>query len=266
MNLRIRSTHGGQWKDEDFVSCSPLARLLALALRNAADDQGVFEWKPKLLKMELLPADDCDVVSLLSELVATKQITQFVAAEKKYGHIRNFSKFQRPRAPKNVYPAPPLAEVQITKCDAEPADVGCRMEDVKTEATASAKHEAIVDDEIKEFSSSLNPPVDPAEQLRRFQDWKESKGRRFRSDRAAFRNWLRKASDIARTSNGNYKPPTTGLQSYAEPWEHRLKGWRKSGFWTASWGPKPGDPNCRMPPELVVQDTDFQQVPRESVR
>ena len=31
---RIRSIFPNQWTDDGFVSCSPLARLLAIALRN----------------------------------------------------------------------------------------------------------------------------------------------------------------------------------------------------------------------------------------
>ena len=74
---RIRSIHPGQWTDEDFVSCSAFARLLAIALRNEADDQGVFEWKPISLKMKLFPADAIDINELLAELVTFSQIKNF---------------------------------------------------------------------------------------------------------------------------------------------------------------------------------------------
>ena len=73
---RIRSIHPGQWTDEDFVSLSPFARLLAIALRNEADDQGVFEWKPVTIKIKLFPADNVDVPALLDELVAARQIAR----------------------------------------------------------------------------------------------------------------------------------------------------------------------------------------------
>lgn len=55
---RIRSTHPGQWTDEGFISCSPLARLLCLGIRNGADDQGIFEWKPATLNLRLLPVTE----------------------------------------------------------------------------------------------------------------------------------------------------------------------------------------------------------------
>lgn len=39
--------------------------------------------------------------------------------------------------------------------------------------------------------------VDVEREYAKFLDWKEAKGRRFKDDRAAFRNWLRKAEDFA---------------------------------------------------------------------
>ncbi len=103
---RIRSTHPEQWTDDQFVVCSPLARLLALGIRNEADDNGVFEWNPVKLKMRILPADNCDVAVLLNELVSTNQIHRYEVGGKPYAIIRSFSKFQRPKEPKFYHPAP----------------------------------------------------------------------------------------------------------------------------------------------------------------
>ena len=108
---RIRSIFPGQWTDEDFVSCSAHARLLALGLRNEADDQGIFEWKPIGIKMRLLPADGVAVSDLLAELVENRQVMTFEAGGKRYGAIRNFMRWQNPKKPKSSYPCPePVAE------------------------------------------------------------------------------------------------------------------------------------------------------------
>ncbi|NUB17224.1 hypothetical protein GAY28_35745, partial [Azospirillum brasilense] len=103
---RIRSTFPGQWTDEDFVGCQPLARLLIIGLRNEADDQGVFEWKPVGLKMKLMPVDNVDMEALLADLEAHRQIIKFTAHGKVYGAIRNFVRFQRPKKPTKVHPLP----------------------------------------------------------------------------------------------------------------------------------------------------------------
>ena len=101
---RIRSVHPGQWTDAKFVRCSPLARLLALALRNEADDQGVFVWEPVDLKIRLLPMDAVDVDALLTELEAHDQVRKYEVAGRHYGAIRNFGVYQRPKFPKEVHP------------------------------------------------------------------------------------------------------------------------------------------------------------------
>ncbi|MGF7178380.1 hypothetical protein [Azospirillum doebereinerae] len=104
---RIRSCFPGQWTDEDFVECSPLARLLVIGLRNEADDQGVFEWKPRALKMRLLPADDINVTDLLGELATHRQVMPYEIDGKAYGAIRNFMLWQRPKKPKAIHPVTP---------------------------------------------------------------------------------------------------------------------------------------------------------------
>jgi hypothetical protein len=101
---RIRSLHPGQWTDEQFVACSPTARLLALGLRNEADDNGIFEWKPITIKMRLFPNDAVEVCELLQELENSDQIKRFESGGKTYGAIRNFRKYQRPEKPKSWHP------------------------------------------------------------------------------------------------------------------------------------------------------------------
>lgn len=101
---RIRSLHPGQWTDAKFVRCSPLARLLALALRNEADDQGVFVWEPMDLKIRYLAADNADVDALLAELEAHEQVRKYEVNGRHYGAVRNFTRYQRPKFPKFIHP------------------------------------------------------------------------------------------------------------------------------------------------------------------
>jgi hypothetical protein len=103
---RIRSIHPNQWTDEAFVELTFAARLLAIALRNEADDQGVFEWKPKALKMRLMPADNVDVAELLAELAEHNVVKSYEHEGRKYGAIRNFGRFQKPRRPNCTHPVP----------------------------------------------------------------------------------------------------------------------------------------------------------------
>jgi hypothetical protein len=96
---RIRSVHPGIWTDEDFVALSMAARLFLIGLWGEADDYGVFEWKPLRLKMRLAPIDDVDAAALLGEIAQMGQIVAIVRNEKRYGVIKNFRKYQRPKNP-----------------------------------------------------------------------------------------------------------------------------------------------------------------------
>jgi hypothetical protein len=104
---RIRSLHPGQWTDDKFVQMSPWAQLLALAIRNFCDDNGIFEWNPVKLKMWCLPAATVDMVELLDELVEGAQVRRYVVGERAYGQMRNFARFQRIKKPKFIHPVPP---------------------------------------------------------------------------------------------------------------------------------------------------------------
>jgi hypothetical protein len=99
--------HPSLFTDEAWVACSPFARLLYIGLWTDADDQGVFEWKPTQIKMRLFPGDDgIAMISLLSELAAAELIASFEHDGRKYGAIKTFQKFQRPKKPNALHPLP----------------------------------------------------------------------------------------------------------------------------------------------------------------
>ena len=113
---RIRSTHPEQWVDERFVTCSPLARLLAIAVRNFADDNGIFSWNPIKMKMLCLPADNCEMDELLDELLESGQIKRYEVDGKSHGIIRNFTRFQNPRKATGYHtlPTEPMGNEYVT--------------------------------------------------------------------------------------------------------------------------------------------------------
>ena len=41
------------------------------------------------------------------------------------------------------------------------------------------------------------------------------------------------------------------LPDPADRWQQRARGWIKSRFWLADWGPRPDEPGCWMPAELL---------------
>jgi len=73
---KIRGLKPDFWTDKHIVRLSPLARLLYLGTWNYAADCGHLEDEPIELKMRILPADNCDVDELLSELASNGRITR----------------------------------------------------------------------------------------------------------------------------------------------------------------------------------------------
>lgn len=52
--------------------------------------------------------------------------------------------------------------------------------------------------------------------------------------------------------NGSrWEDENSAAESFAEPWHQRMKMWKDSGIWLPMWGPKPGQPDCRVPASLL---------------
>lgn len=56
--------------------------------------------------MRIFPADNLDVSVLLAELEEADAIASYEIDGRKYGAIRNFRKFQKPKTPNDIYPIP----------------------------------------------------------------------------------------------------------------------------------------------------------------
>ena len=66
--MRIRTIKPDFFKHDKVSDLKPLARLLFISLWCLADRRGRLEDRPKRIKVECLPYDDCDVDALLWEL------------------------------------------------------------------------------------------------------------------------------------------------------------------------------------------------------
>ncbi|SNS36590.1 hypothetical protein SAMN05216374_0994 [Tardiphaga sp. OK246] len=103
---RIRSVFPGLFTDEAFAPLSDAAQIMLIGLWTEADDNGVFEWKPVGLRMRLRPSKDGSIEPMLAELAEANVIMAFEVSGKRYGAVRNFKKYQRPKSPKAIYPCP----------------------------------------------------------------------------------------------------------------------------------------------------------------
>lgn len=100
---RIRSVKPQFWLDENLGKIPRDARLLYIGLWNLSDDQGVFEWRPARIKIQLFPYDDdisaADIEKWLGLLVGSKDIAKFEYSGHAFGYIKSFLEHQEIKKP-----------------------------------------------------------------------------------------------------------------------------------------------------------------------
>ncbi len=107
MARRERKIAPGFFLNEHLGECSPLARLLFAGLWCWADRRGRLEDRPKRLKAEILPYDDANGETLLSELATHGLVDRYEVDGLAVLQIVNFEKYQdpHPKETESVLPA-----------------------------------------------------------------------------------------------------------------------------------------------------------------
>lgn len=93
---RARNIKPGLFKNELLAERSPAVRLLFVGLWTLADREGRIEDRPKRIKLELFPYDNCDIDEMLSQLEQDGFIERYQVASKSVILICNFLKHQTP--------------------------------------------------------------------------------------------------------------------------------------------------------------------------
>jgi DnaD/phage-associated family protein len=106
---RARNIKPGFFKNEELAELDPLARILFAGLWCLADREGRLEDRPKRIKAEILPYDDCDINEYLCELQDKGFILRYTVAGNKYIQVINFTAHQNPHHKEiaSIIPAPP---------------------------------------------------------------------------------------------------------------------------------------------------------------
>ena len=105
---RARMIKPGFFLNDTLAEVTPLGRLLFAGLWCIADRAGRLEDRPRKIKAEVLPYDDCDTDALLSDLHAHGFIIRYEAQGQRYIAITNFAKHQTPHMKEtpSTIPAP----------------------------------------------------------------------------------------------------------------------------------------------------------------
>lgn len=105
--MRSRNIKPGFFKNDELAECSVYARLLFIGLWCLADREGRLEDRPKRIKAEILPYDDCNVEELLQELTHFGFIYRYKANEINCIWIPKFSNHQKPHTNEKGSELPP---------------------------------------------------------------------------------------------------------------------------------------------------------------
>ena len=109
---RIRFIKPEFFLHERLSELSPLHRLLFIGLWTLADKDGRLEDRPKRIKVEVLPYDDCDLDSMLNDLDSGDFVHRYEVNGERYIAIPGWSKHQKPHPKeqsRNI-PEPPCRE------------------------------------------------------------------------------------------------------------------------------------------------------------
>jgi len=93
---RARNIKPAFFQNEELAELSPLERLSFIAMWTIADFKGCIEYRPKRLKIQILPYDDCDINLIVINLEKSRFITSYSVLGQLYIKIVNFEKHQNP--------------------------------------------------------------------------------------------------------------------------------------------------------------------------
>lgn len=121
---RARNIKPSFFCNDDLADIDPLGRLLFIGLWTLADREGRLEDRPRRIKAEVLPYDNCDVDSLLDALQEHGFILRYTVGDDKFIQVVNFSKHQNPHIKESGSSIPAYGENQTStvqeQCEAQP--------------------------------------------------------------------------------------------------------------------------------------------------
>lgn len=160
---RIRTVKPELFRHEELFEAErqsglPL-RLIFIGLFTVADVAGRFRWRPRLLKLDIMPFDNFDFEQALNALTQFGFIERYEHAGEVYGWIPKFLKHQRPNKRESRSQLPASLQDTCTHVHARGEMEGER------EMEKEEEREKEVEQERDSASSGLHPDDDPVIQI-----------------------------------------------------------------------------------------------------
>lgn len=228
---RARNIKPGFFTNDVLAECSALARILFQGMWCHADREGRMEDRPRKLKAEILPYDDCDIEKLLKQLESRGFIVRYSHGSGRYIQVVNFVKHQNPhvKEPESTIPAPCLSGAKQEQAEKIPEAAGLIPDSLnlipdslqeqgahdqqkpakKTDATASRlPADWFPSDDDVSFCEQERPDLKPSDVACRFRDYwiaqPGAKGRKLDWS-ATWRNWVRNEKRVSSVASFNDK-------------------------------------------------------------
>lgn len=158
---RARNIKPSFFTNDELSDLEPLARLLFIGMWTIADFRGCFEYKPKRIKVQLLPYDDCDVEELAINLDKSGFISIYSVQGQTYVKVLNFNKHQNPHKNEKEKGSsiPDINEADFFICEKlnEVNDLGNIENNRDKNGTTHDKNETDRADSLNLIPSILNP-------------------------------------------------------------------------------------------------------------
>lgn len=187
---RIRTVKPEFFTSESVCSVDPLARLLFIGLWCEADREGRLKWRPATLKIRYLPVDNCDITTLVQQLIDQDMIVVYECDGVKYCEIPAFKSHQVINNREKDSELPSRVEGASVRVKAEGRK---ERKEGKGKEYASSKSKRFAPptvDQVKQYCFERKNNVDP----NRFIDYYTANGwqvgkSKMKDWKAAVRNW-----------------------------------------------------------------------------
>ena len=160
---RARNIKPAFFQNEELAELSPLCRLAFIGMWTIADFKGCIELRPKRLKIQLLPYDNCNFEEIVSALEKSRFISTYSVQGQTYLKIINFEKHQTPHKNEKEagsgipdLPAQCFSNENLLKENKDLAEFGNKTEKIgtNTELIRTAHAESL---NLNPESLNLNP-------------------------------------------------------------------------------------------------------------
>lgn len=293
MRARIRTVKPEFFKHEDLfeteLETGLPVRLAYIGLWTQADREGRFEWRPRILKTDIMPYDEVDFSRVLDALSSRGLVVRYAVQGKAYGFIPSWHRHQviNNRESGSLLPPPPESiETFDASATREPrvtdlhvhAPVELELELEQNEPNGSTLSEPTVSDEPKPARSKRDYPGDfeaawlaypnrngmsKAEALPQWKKLSVEDRAKVLPSIPGYLALLKAKPDLEtihfcrylkyRRFEGFAGAAVTELETPAV-WLKRLVFARDHRVWsTVNLGPMPGQSGCRVPADLLAE-------------